>query len=109
LLLLAIVAGSSFAHPVTLQVTGKKDAQGRLRVKALLDPPHPGSQILVRVFKRKDGAWKPIITGSLHEDSPGVYKETFDPVRGDSRCKVKGRFRRANHTTVRDWSQVFDC
>jgi hypothetical protein len=106
---LASFAGESAAHPASLRVMGRKGAQGQLKIAAFLDPPHSGSRILMRVYKMKDGVWTEIISASLPEESPGVYRETFDAVRGDSRCKVKGRFKRANHATVKDWSPVFDC
>jgi hypothetical protein len=114
LLVVALVLGamgSAFAHKASLEVSAQEAESGDLSAVAYLDPPHGNTPIIFKEYKKKaDGTWAFVDKKTeTNQMSPGVYVVYFKNIPGDKRCKVKAIFKKANHDTVRDTSNVSDC
>ena len=109
--LMLSLTGSALAHKASLRVDAVESEDGSVGGVAYLEPPHGNSPIIFKLFKKKaDGTWafvQKIV--ERQQMSDGVYVVYFDKVAGDKRCKVKAIFKKDNHQTQRDTSDVVDC
>jgi hypothetical protein len=119
-LLVAAFAGPAAAHNVTLEQmymsaptfgTGGESGNGGVNAQMWLSiEDHPGTVMITLKKKNAAGDWVNAFSPKQATYQPGWgYTYTFKPIPGDKRCKAKGVFTKANHTTVKGVSKVGPC
>jgi hypothetical protein len=82
--------GSSTKMPTDLTLRVRKGSS-KIRASGILSPPHPGSEVIVRFYKRKNGHFTLIATKRPTLDTSSAYAARFARPSGGA-CKIRSVF-----------------
>ena len=110
-LLLGALASPAAAHPVTVDQMHIADfGSGGINTQMWLSPEdHPGTVKITLKKKNAAGDWVNVATKTATYQVGWGYTYTFNPVRGQTKCKAKGVFTKANHPRLSATSDVINC
>ena len=112
------IANDGDRWPTSTSVRARK-GRGKIRVRGLLSPAHPGRTMAVTLYKKKDGRFvkvrtrRPSLGAGVDANADGTpdskYSTRFGNPRRTLRCKVVARFPGDNDHRPSRAGKTFDC
>lgn len=92
----------------SLSVAIKRLSDGNIRAHGFITPPQAGSNMKVKLFKRKRGVSRLIAKASAPISDTGAYKTTFTPPASGT-CEVESIWAGSNDYESSSVSKTFTC